>query len=212
MKARFAALLVFAAIFMLAMPASADTFLFNSGGTVSAGGAVITFTNAAGTIVASGFNGSGGTKLLAQKSGGGDENGLGLAGLSDLEILAPNFIQLDISGLSKPATFQVALSSVQAGENFSIWISATADCFVSSCKISGAGATGTGVAFDSTVGHPIYITLSGFTGQRYIDITSGNSGDVLIQQAAAVPEPGSIALLGTGLLGFAGAVRRKLSL
>lgn len=57
----------------------------------------------------------------------------------------------------------------------------------------------------STVGVTVQLTIN--TGKGYFDgctrISSGDSNIV-------VPEPGSLSLLGTGLIGLAGMVRRKL--
>jgi hypothetical protein len=65
-----------------------------------------------------------------------------------------------------------------------------------------SGWTGSGAA---TVGVTVQLTIN--TGKGYFNgSTTISSGDTNI----VVPEPGSLSLLGTGLLGLAGVVRRKL--
>ena len=65
-----------------------------------------------------------------------------------------------------------------------------------------SGWTGGGA---STVGVTVQLTIN--TGKGFFNgSTTISSGDTSI----VVPEPGSLGLLGTGLLGLAGVVRRKL--
>ena len=65
-----------------------------------------------------------------------------------------------------------------------------------------SGWTGSGA---STVGVTVQLTIN--TGKGFFNgSTTISSGDTSI----VVPEPGSLGLLGTGLLGLAGVVRRKL--
>ncbi len=65
-----------------------------------------------------------------------------------------------------------------------------------------SGWTGSGAA---TVGVTVQLTIN--TGKGFFNgSTTISSGDTNI----VVPEPGSLSLLGTGLIGLAGVVRRKL--
>ncbi|HMK24070.1 MAG TPA: PEP-CTERM sorting domain-containing protein [Terriglobales bacterium] len=67
--------------------------------------------------------------------------------------------------------------------------------------------TGTLTGSNGTVGTTVQLTLN--TGKGFFNGSAPlESGDTSL----TVPEPGTLSLLGTGLIGIAGAIRRKLSL
>ena len=67
------------------------------------------------------------------------------------------------------------------------------------------GLSGTTVSGYSTVGVTVQLTIN--TGKGYFNGSSViSSGDTNV----VVPEPGSLGLLGTGLISLAGVIRRKL--
>jgi hypothetical protein len=67
-----------------------------------------------------------------------------------------------------------------------------------------SGALGNGYATD---GATVQLTIN--TGKGFFNgSTTISSGDTNI----VVPEPGTLSLFGTGLIGLAGVIRRKLSL
>lgn len=137
---------------------------------------------------------------LYGKTDGVGETGLGFANdpLGDNEVSQSDYIQFDLTnagGTSGNWTF----GSVQSGEEVYY-------CFGTSDSISGDCGSYTGTGSSALVTIPL--DWSGYNNLYVI----GAQNDILVSSATAVPEPGSLALFGTGLLGLVGVIRRKINL
>jgi hypothetical protein len=194
-------------VLALAPAAQASIISYNFGSVNGSLGNSHVYTVNGVAITAYGFTDAGSANGLYGKSAGGSEVGLGLTGSSDHEIETDNFVQLDMKNVwaVNPLTITLSIGSVQSGEGWAIYGSNTLDVLGKSL-------------LTGTTDYPSSFNLSSSVeAYRYISVqATGDCGaDVLLSTLnvstgltpATVPEPGSYALMGFGLIAIAGAGR-----
>lgn len=160
-------------------------------------GSSTTYTVDGFTIIATAFPAPGSAGTLFAKQSGGDENGLGLTNdpTHDNEITAGSFIQLNLLDIPVvPLT--IVMDSSTGSDAWKLYETNT------------VGATSGTV--EATGTNEVAFTID--PADDYLDVTA-TGGNVLLSSlsfTAPTPEPSGLMLLGTGILGLAGVVRRKL--
>ena len=197
-------------------PASAAVLDWNFQDHLGVLGNTQAFTAGGLNITARGFTGADVGTALFGKSGGGDENGLGLTNdpSGDDEISGLSFVQLNMDGLLgllSPNGFTFQMGSTTQGEGWEVFGSQDAHPFQFTLLASNTDPGGDEGFHTLAGGWDNYNFIYNGVGPGLCG--SGCGANVLLTNfdatLAATPLPGALPLLVTGLAGLWGLTRKR---
>jgi hypothetical protein len=186
--------------------AHASTVLWNLGAAPTSTNSTSSwnYTQGTDTITLSGWSDNTFTtgQALLTKTGGGDENGVGLVGTSDSEIIGSKLIEINFSAEKAAGynSFSFEMGSTTNGEKWALFASNTGAVGSFSQILEGSGdmVDNTGIA----VYNYYYVGVASDTAHPSIDNVLLMSVDgTIVSRVGGVPEPSTWAMM---LLGFFG--------